>query len=284
MRVRLATRRSRLALAQTQLVVEHLQAHRPGLSCEVLELSTTGDRQLSWSLEHSGGKGLFTTELEEALRRGEADLAVHSAKDLPTQLPEDLALAGFLPREDPRDMLVLHTCLDQPKTLASGSPRRRAQLRLRFPAASWQPLRGNVETRLRKIASGEAEGTVLAAAGLARLGITSFPDLRFTALSVADCVPAAGQGAVAIQCRTGDVAQWAEGLHRATAAAVHLERQVLAALGGGCQSASAVHVPEGGARLLVFHERFGRRDIALESAYTLPHVESIERWLEEARP
>ncbi|MDA9961897.1 hydroxymethylbilane synthase, partial [Opitutales bacterium] len=149
--ITLATRKSPLALKQAELAVEALKAGM-GAEVELLPLSTTGDRQLEWSLEQEGGKGLFTKELETALLEGRADLAVHSAKDMPTDMPTGLALAGYLPREDPRDMLVFREGVDVPRVIATGSPRRRSQLSERFPEVEWKEIRGNVGTRLRKIA------------------------------------------------------------------------------------------------------------------------------------
>ena len=147
----IATRKSPLALKQADLVAELIR-HKLSFDVELLPMSTTGDRQTSWSLQDKGGKGLFTKELESALLENRADIAVHSAKDLPTENPKGLTLAAFLKREDPRDVLVKknHSNL---KIIASGSPRRIAQMKLRFPSASWVELRGNVGTRLRKIAS-----------------------------------------------------------------------------------------------------------------------------------
>ncbi|MCC5789196.1 MAG: hydroxymethylbilane synthase [Opitutales bacterium] len=241
--VLLATRRSALALRQTELVQAHLQqvVVEP-LTFEVLPMTTQGDQQLSWSLSKEGGKGLFTSELEKALLKGEADLAVHSAKDLPTEMPAGLVLAGFLPREKAHDVLIVREGLTAPATVATGSPRRRTQLQKKFPRANFQEFRGNVETRLRKIAAGEAEATVMAAAGLRRLGIEAWEGLSFTPLSLREMVPAPGQGAVAIQCRKQDLEKWAPCFHGETARAVEVERTFLDLLGGGCHSAIAAHL------------------------------------------
>jgi len=251
----LATRRSPLALRQAELARAALLDAKnaaPWTSVEILELTTSGDRQRDWSLAEQGGKGLFTRELEDALLDGRAHLAVHSAKDLPTTLPDGLILAGFLPRADARDVLVRRADVPTPRIVATGSPRRRAQAQSWWPQVEWRELRGNVETRLKKIADGEADATFLAAAGLDRLGLTAFPGLVFEPIAVEKMVPAAGQGAIALECRAIGAPRFTPLFCAATARAVFLERAVLAALGGGCQNASAVHFT--GTVLHVFHE------------------------------
>ena len=195
----LATRRSPLALCQAELVANSISENL-GRNVKFLPMVTTGDRQTDWSLEKTGGKGLFTKELESALLDGTADLAVHSAKDMPTEMPKGLCLSAFLPRENPADVLVSRNGIDIPNVIASGSPRRRSQATKLFPDARWIELRGNVETRLKKIAEGkEAEATFLAAADLFRLGISEFKGLTFRELKCEEMVPAPGQGAIAIQ-------------------------------------------------------------------------------------
>ena len=143
----LATRKSPLALAQSGMVAAHLRAALH-VEVELLKIVTTGDRQVEWSLEQKGGKGLFTRELEQALLRGEADIAVHSTKDLPGEMPAGLAIAGYLPREDTRDVLVIRTGLAVPAKIATGSPRRRLQIAKLFPGVEFTEIRGNVDTRL----------------------------------------------------------------------------------------------------------------------------------------
>ena len=265
----LATRQSPLALAQTRLVAAHLRA-RLGVEVELLKLVTTGDRQVAWSLEQQGGKGLFTGELEQALLRGEADFAVHSTKDLPGDMPAGLAVAGYLPREDTRDVLVLRAGVARPASLATGSPRRRLQLAKLFPGVAFTEIRGNVDTRLRKIGEQHAaDGTVLAAAGLNRLGLAGWPGVEFRALGFEAMVPAIGQGAIAIQGRAGEAAQHAGLFDAATARAVTLERAFQAAMGGGCHTAFAVHAAAG--TLHLFHETTGIRALPLgEADYAAP--------------
>lgn len=216
-----------------------------GYQSELVPMSTTGDRQTQWNLSQKGGKGLFTKELEDALLHGDVDLAVHSAKDMPTECPPGLSLSAFAEREDPRDVLVLKKGIQNPKVMATGSPRRQAQLKTRFPKSQWIQLRGNVETRLRKIAEQhEAEGTILASAGLARLGLTNFPGLKFMHLPVSEMVPAAGQGAIAIQTRSSEKDEYTILGNPKTQREVGIERKVLESQGGGCQIALGVCMNE----------------------------------------
>ncbi len=257
----LATRKSPLALRQTEMVASHLESEL-GVETELLKLVTTGDRQTDWSLEATGGKGLFTSELEAALLRREADVAVHSTKDLPGEMPAGLAIAGYLSRADARDVLVLRAGIAKPKLVATGSPRRRLQLTNLYPGLGFTLIRGNVDTRLKKIAEQQvADGTVLAAAGLNRLGIGNWPGVEFHALGFHDMVPAVGQGAIAVQCRAADVARWAHAFDPVTARAVNLERAFQAALGVGCHTAFGAHATTD--VLFFFHEEVGLRQIPL---------------------
>jgi hydroxymethylbilane synthase len=260
----LATRKSPLALAQASLVSAYV-GKRMGAACSIVPVVTTGDRQAEWSLQEKGGKGLFTRELEEALLRGDADLAIHSAKDLPGDCVEGLAIAGYLPREDPRDMLVVRSGLPAPASIATGSPRRRLQAALLYGNPRFSEIRGNVDTRVRKIAEqGAADATLLAAAGLRRLGIASWPGVEFRPLAVDQIVPAVGQGAIAVQCRARDAARYAGVFDAATDQGLALERAVQAALGGGCHTAlGAYATPD---TLHFFHEDTGRRSFPLSAA------------------
>ena len=255
--IRIATRKSPLALAQTQLVIAHLAAQMPGVVFELHKVVTTGDRKLEWSLEKQGGKGLFTAEIEAALRSGEATLAMHSTKDLPGEVAQsDLVVAGYLPREDPRDVLVLRSGVQTPAMLATSSPRRRMQIAPLFPGLEFTEIRGNVDTRLTKIARGDADATILAQAGLNRLGIREWPGVVFRPLGVDEMVPAVGQGAVAVQCRREDEARFAPLLDASTRHDVGIERAFQSLTGAGCQIAFAAHAaPDGSVRL--FHERCG---------------------------
>jgi len=253
--IRVASRKSPLARRQTELAIDALSAFNPSWTFEVCLMSTTGDERLEWSLETSGGKGLFTSELERAIAAKEADLAVHSAKDLPTEMAEGICLAGYLPRASAGDVLIRRVNVQQPTFIATASPRRRAQIKPVYPNAEWKEIRGNVGTRLGKIADGYADATIMAAAGLDRLGIEEWPGLVFEPLGIEQSVPAAGQGAIGVQCRCEDIQQWADLLCSETRYAVTIERAVLAALGGGCHSASAAHYVDG--ILYVFHEGKG---------------------------
>jgi hydroxymethylbilane synthase len=236
-RLRLGTRRSALALAQSQLVARAIEAAHPGVSVELVPMLTQGDR-LPGDLSRVGGKGLFTAELEAGLLDGSLDLAVHSLKDLPVRQPAELAIAAYPPREDARDVLVS----EQASTVAGLPPgarvltsslRRQAQLLAIRRDLTVEPLRGNVETRLRKWRQSGAAATVLAAAGLARLQIADAPAHP---LAVDELLPAPGQGTLAVQVRSGGAAEplcaaLDDSEARAAAAA---ERAVVAAFGGDC--------------------------------------------------
>jgi len=260
----LATRKSPLALAQAEQAAAHLRSAL-GVETELLKIVTTGDQRVEWSLEKQGGKGLFTKELEEALLRGDADVAVHSCKDLPGELPEGLAVAGYLPREDPRDILVLRDGVETPALIATSSPRRRLQLAMLFPDAQFTEIRGNVDTRLRKIGQDHvADATVLAAAGLRRLGIGGWQGVSFHALGPEHMVPAVGQAAIALQTRGADAERIGAVLDKRTARAVTLERAFQRALGGGCQTAFAAHVTAD--TLWFYHHEIGLRSLPLSDA------------------
>lgn len=279
MKIILATRKSPLALVQAEQVAARLAAKIPGAQCELLKIVTTGDKQAEWSLSKEGGKGLFTAELEQAMLRGGADVAVHSCKDLPGENTPGLVVAGFLPREDTRDVLVLREGVAAPASIATSSPRRQLQVKKLFPAATFTEIRGNVDTRLKKIAAGQADATVLAAAGLNRLGIAGWPGLVFRPLNFEESVPAVGQGAIAVQCRSGDEAKFAQALDAATARAVNVERAFQRALGAGCQIAFAAHVA--GERLYFFHEQTGARSLSLTAADFARPTEAAARMLKE---
>jgi hydroxymethylbilane synthase len=238
-RLVLATRRSALALAQSRAFARDLAAHWPGLAVEELQVVTTGDKVQTVPLSEVGGKGLFTKEIEEALDRGEAHFAVHSFKDVPAEVSPKFAIACVPRRADPRDVMVTRSgvkldALPSGARVGTSSLRRAMQLSLVRPDLAIVPLRGNVDTRLRKLDSGELDAIVLASAGLARLGLAS----RVTeALDPAMVVPAPGQGALAIECRAGDeatIAVLAPLSDADTAIAVACERGVMHAVGGNC--------------------------------------------------
>ena len=195
------SRDSTLAVIQSRLVMDALQAAHPDVRLELVTMKTTGDKILDRTLDQVGGKGLFVRELDDALRAGRVDLTVHSCKDLPMDLAEDLPIAAFLRREDPRDALVLPEGAsewDARLPAGSASPRRRLQLRERFPEIEVRPVRGNVQTRLRKLDEGGYGALILAAAGLERLGLEHRISRYF---APEELLPAAGQGILAVQCR-----------------------------------------------------------------------------------
>ena len=275
----LATRKSPLALTQTEMVAAHLR-NQLGVETELLKIVTTGDKQTEWSLEKRGGKGLFTSELEAALLRGEADVAVHSTKDLPGDQPAGLAIGGYMPRADTRDVLVLRSGVETPALIATGSPRRRLQVQRLFPEVHFTEIRGNVDTRLRKIGELKvADGSILAAAGLKRLGIDSWPGVEFAPLEFDQMVPAVGQGAIAVQCREADAAKFAAVFDAATMRAVTVERAFQNALGGGCHTAFAAHVA--GDTLHLFHENCGGQRVALTAADFAAPAETAARVLKQ---
>lgn len=238
-RVVIATRRSRLALWQAEHVKHRLETLYPRIVVELLPLSTKGDELLEARLDKVGGKGLFVKELESALAEGRADLAVHSMKDVPAELPPGFALAAILAREDPRDALVSNRfasleALPVNGIVGTSSLRRAAQIAARFPALQIHALRGNVETRLAKLDRDEYDAIVLAAAGLKRLGL----DERIRVLlEPAVSLPAAGQGALGIECvaTCTEMDRLVAPLRDAdTEACVRAERAVSRALGGNC--------------------------------------------------
>jgi hydroxymethylbilane synthase len=224
-------------MAQSAAVARALQMEHPGLTVELVPIVTSGDR-MPGDLSAMGGKGLFTAELEAGLLDGSLDLAVHSLKDLPVRLPDDLVVAAYPGREDARDVLVSELAsrvdgLPPGASVLTGSLRRQAQVLARRPDLRVEPLRGNVETRLRKWRQSGAAAVVLAAAGLARLGLTDLPG---RALEADEMLPAPGQGILAVQVRRGGPA---EGLCAAlddpdARAAAIAERAIVAAFGGDC--------------------------------------------------
>jgi hydroxymethylbilane synthase len=294
----IATRGSPLALAQSRQVAALLEAAHPGLVTELRIISTKGDQKLEVALSKIGDKGLFTAELEDSLRAGESDIAVHSLKDMPTEMPEGFVVGAVLEREDPRDLLILRSdvarntleerrertrlsgmfervmehdlnetadesavadaldCVPDGGLLGTSSLRRRAMVLSVRPDLEVRDLRGNVDTRLLKLANSDVDATVLAAAGLRRLGywnpesglldVPKFRDeLKAFPLPVGAFVPAAAQGAVAIECREGDarVLELISAInHKPTEVAVTMERRFLGAIGGGCQVPAGVHV------------------------------------------
>jgi hydroxymethylbilane synthase len=243
--VRIATRKSPLAMWQAEHVAAALRKAHPGLQVEIVGMTTQGDKILDTPLAKIGGKGLFVKELEQGMLQGDADIAVHSMKDVPVALPDGLHLAVIMQREDPRDAYVSNrhaglAALPEGARVGTSSLRRQCQLSDRRPDLEILPLRGNVNTRLRKLDDGEYDAIILASAGLKRLG---FAERIRDFISLEDSLPAIGQGAVGIECRVDDerINALLAPLHHAhTAACVSAERAMNARLEGGCQ------VPIGG--------------------------------------
>lgn len=237
--IRLGTRGSPLALAQTRWVESQLHVHHPGLATELVIIKTSGDKLKDVPLAQVGGKGLFIKEIEEALLAGEVDLAVHSLKDMPAQMPQGCVLGAVPPREDYRDAFISHrhTSLAEIPPggrVGTGSLRRKVQILHRHPHLEVVHLRGNVDTRLKKLEREGLDAIILAAAGLKRLGLAHLPK---GFLSSAEMLPAIGQGALGLEVRVDDreMLDWLAPLnHPPTQVAVTAERAFLARLEGGC--------------------------------------------------
>jgi len=241
MTIRLGTRKSPLALVQAGQVRDRLMAAHEGLAVEIVHIVTSGDKFSNQPLTEIGGKGLFTKEIEDGLHDGTLDIAVHSMKDMPTMLPAGLIIGAMLKREDPRDMLIgkgIRGFADLPQGAVFGtsSLRRAAQIKMRRPDVQIVPLRGNVQTRLDKLERGEAQATMLAKAGLNRLGLD---DIDGAVLEVSEFLPAIAQGAIGIECREDNerirelLAPLAD---IETMTAVDCERAFLRVLDGSCRT------------------------------------------------
>lgn len=238
-RIRLGTRSSRLALWQAEKVAALLRGR--GVECDIVPIETRGDDIPDRPLPEIGGDGVFTERIERSLRASEVDIAVHSLKDLPVEDPDELCVGAILGREEVRDVLISHreqglAALPSGAVVGSSSTRREAQLRSLRPDLVIRPIRGNVETRIRKVESGEYDATLLAGAGVLRLGLAG---MIAEWMEISDILPAPGQGAIAIQCRTADRATrdiLAEIDEPDLRAETDAERGFLRALGGGCSA------------------------------------------------
>ena len=244
--IRIATRKSPLAMWQAEHVAAELKRLHEGLRVELIGMTTRGDKILDAPLAKVGGKGLFVKELEQGMLEGDADIAVHSMKDVPVEFPVGLHLAVIMDREDPLDAFVSNRfdsldALPEGACVGTSSLRRQCQLAARRPDLRIEPLRGNVNTRLRRLDDGEYDAIILAAAGLKRLGFAQRIRAR---IALEDSLPAIGQGAIGIECRRDDqrVHTLIEPLHHAsTAERVGAERAMNARLQGGCQVPIAGH-------------------------------------------
>lgn len=242
--LRIGTRASKLAIAQSEEVKKRLLAAYPDMKpeqFEIVPMTTTGDAIQDKTLNEIGGKGLFTKEIEDALLDGSVDIAVHSMKDMPTILPEGLTIACLLEREDPRDAFISNNAagvdaLPLYAVIGTASLRRGAQLKAHRPDLEIIPLRGNVQTRLRKLGEGMCDATLLAVAGLKRLGME---EVITTPLPISVCLPAVAQGAIGVECRTDrpELVEWLTAIHHAdTALCLTAERSFLAELDGSCRT------------------------------------------------
>lgn len=236
-KVMIGSRESLLAVVQSETVQNYIQTTYPDIQVEILKMKTTGDKILDKTLDKIGGKGLFVKELDKALLEGRTNLSVHSLKDMPMEVPEELPLLAFSKREDPRDVLVLPKgiqVLDKTKPLGCSSLRRTLQLKELYPDMEVKSIRGNLQTRLRKLDEGEYAGLILAAAGLVRLGLK---DRIYRYFEPEEMIPAAGQGILAVQGRKGEDYSFLDGYNDENAwAEGNAERAFVRELDGGCSS------------------------------------------------
>ncbi len=236
-KVVIGSRESRLAVIQSEQVQAYICSHNPTVEAEILTMKTTGDKILNQPLEKIGGKGLFVKELDAALIQKRSDLSVHSLKDVPMELPKELPLIAFSKREDPRDVLVLPQGMDEidfSKPVGCSSRRRMIQFQKMYPQARFETIRGNVQTRLRKLDEGQYSATILAAAGLKRLGLSHRISRYFT---TEEMIPAAGQAILAVQGRAGEDYGYLDGYSdREAELCARAERSFVHALGGSCST------------------------------------------------
>ena len=270
--IKVATRKSPLAIKQSEMVCDWLASQMSESTFQLYPVSTEIDSRLDYSLEKQGGVGLFTKELDTALLEGDADIAVHSAKDLPIELPSSLAIFGYLPRDSVSDILISNKDWQSIKTIATSSPRRRCQLSSIFPNAKFQLIRGNVQTRLNKISNKEADATILAEAGLDRLEISEYQDLAFTNLEHELMVPAAGQGAIAIVGRVDSKVNFQKLFCQTSYEAVTIEKACLKILDGGCQSPAGIYFD--GKYLHIYHPMITYRSFEINETTLSEKIES----------
>lgn len=257
--VRVGSRDSKLAVIQSEIVINAIKKNHPQIELELVTMKTTGDKILDRSLDKIGGKGLFVKELDKALAEGEIDLSVHSLKDLPMEINDELPIIGFSKREDPRDVLILKKGMELPLEsgiVGSSSKRRMLQLKRWYPNIEFKGIRGNVQTRLRKLEEEDYAATVLAAAGLIRLGMEGCISKVF---SIEEMIPAAGQGILALQGRKGeDYSYLKEFLNPISSIVSKAERGFVTALEGGCSSPVAAYAVVEGQQVylkgLYYHE------------------------------
>lgn len=257
--IRIGSRESQLAVIQSKLVMQAIKKAHPELELELITMKTTGDKILDRNLDQIGGKGLFVKELDKALLNGDIDLSVHSLKDLPMEISKDIPLIGFSKREDPRDALILKEGISLPLTggiVGSSSRRRMIQLKNMYPNIESKGIRGNVQTRLRKLEEEDYIATILAAAGLNRLGMGHVISKVF---STEEMIPAAGQGILALQGRSGENYDFVNCfLDKNGEVAAKAERSFVKTLDGGCSSPIAAYAEISGNEIklrgLYYHE------------------------------
>ena len=248
--IKIGSRESRLAVKQAEIIRDQIIGCDPDISVEIITMKTTGDKILDKSLEKIGGKGLFVKELDRALMDGRIDIAVHSLKDMPMEENPELPILAYGKREDPRDAILYRSGLEalpEQAVIGTSSRRRMLQMERLYPGCTFRGIRGNVQTRMRKLETEGYDGTLLAAAGLKRLGMEQVIG-RY--LSLDEMIPAAGQGILAVQGRKGDVHRWIDSIDvRESRAAALAERQFIRVTGGDCTSPCAAHAQVSGNEL-----------------------------------
>lgn len=252
MKIRIGTRKSKLALIQSEMAAAAIKAAFPDIETELVHITTKGDIVLDKPLEKIGGKGVFIDEIERAMLDGGIDIAVHSAKDLPLELAAGTCICAVLPRADAHDILVTNKGAKLPEKpiIGTSSTRRAAGVRKLLPDAMTSDIRGNVDTRLNKLADGQYDGIILAAAGLSRLGALSDERFDFTEIGFGTLVPAPCQGIIAVQSRVGEIADKLRGISdNAAYYCFETERKVLELLDAGCSSPSGAYAEISGGKI-----------------------------------
>ena len=248
--IKIGSRESQLAVRQAEIIRDQIISYDPGITVEIITMKTTGDKILDKSLEKIGGKGLFVKELDRALMDGRIDIAVHSLKDMPMEENPDLPILAYGRREDPRDVILYRPGLEElpeQAVIGTSSRRRMIQMEKLYPGCTFRGIRGNVQTRMRKLETEGYDATLLAAAGLNRLGMEHVISRYF---SVDEMIPAAGQGILAVQGRKGEQYGWTDKIDipQSRAAAI-AERQFIRVTGGDCTSPCAAHAQVSGNEL-----------------------------------
>ncbi|MDO4555419.1 MAG: hydroxymethylbilane synthase, partial [Lachnospiraceae bacterium] len=282
--LKIGTRKSLLALIQTDIVKKKIEEAFPELSVEIVKIDTKGDQLLDRSLASFGGKGVFTKELEEQLLNGDIDIAVHSAKDMPNEFPKGLGIGAILDRADPRDVFATTTGialkdLRPGAVVGTSSLRRELQIKAINPRVTIKVLRGNVQTRLRKLKEGQYDGIILAAAGLERLGYESDGEVHYDYMDTDEFLPAAGQGILAVESRNGDWQEVLAALHSEQGACMLMaERAFLKKIGGSCNAPAAAYsyLEDGKMKMEAFFAKDGKHRV-----YTAKEIDLTGTSLED---